>query len=101
MNNKIVAILIIVAAISFGGYIFMQSRSGVMSQAEVESLRGDAEFYKFVAKCEEDKATKKCCLQSLKEIKDGGYRLSEDETCTEYEEINTLKCIGSYKWCEK
>lgn len=99
MNNKIVAILIIIAAIAFGSYIFMQNQSGVISQAELESLRGDSDYYKYVTKCETNPDTRTCCLKSLKAIKEGGYAILKDASCSEGEKIDTLKCAGSYKWC--
>ena len=99
MNNKIVAILIIIAAIAYGSYIFIQNQSGVISQAELENLRGDPDYYKLVTKCEADPETKTCCLKSLKAIKDGGYAILKDQSCGEGEKIDSLKCSGSYKWC--
>ncbi|MFH1801360.1 MAG: hypothetical protein ABH804_00805 [archaeon] len=46
-----------------------------------------------------------CCISSVMNMADGNYLLAPGETladseCPEGHKPNTLKCIGSFIWCE-
>jgi hypothetical protein len=48
----------------------------------------------------QNQATYNCCLNSVKYMATSGYKLAAETSCNPGFKINTLLCLGSYKWCE-
>ena len=66
-------------------------------KVNIESL----DYYKYLAKECEQKENYDCCISSVKIMAEGNHKLVPEAGCPEGYQINTLKCIDSFQWCEK
>lgn len=58
------------------------------------------DYYKNLAKECESKGAYDCCMASVNNMAEGGYKLAENNACPEGYRINGLYCISAYSWCE-
>ena len=65
--------------------------------------RPDKKYYEELAEACSEKASKSCCMSSVRRMETGGFSLSGDgpaeEACAETMSVNMLKCKSSYRWC--
>ena len=59
-----------------------------------------SDYYKELAEECNLKSSPGCCIASVRRMESGNYKLLPGDGCPEGYQINTLKCIDSYKWCE-
>ena len=95
MNKRLpiqlaVGIIIIIALIVGGAFYFSSNKT-----AEEYN-----DYYKQLAKKCDDSTLKSCCLNSVKAMKEGNYKIAENKICPERYERNGLLCLDSYSWCE-
>jgi len=71
---------------------------------EQDALKQDIselpDYYKSLAKECESKGSYDCCMASVNNMAEGGYKLAENNACPEGYRINGLLCIDAYSWCE-
>ncbi len=89
MNKKLISIIIALALITVV----------VMSTKSFENPRG-REYYKNIGEVWCVGRDKSCCQESLSYMKDNGYLLTTAGVCGPGKVRNTLKCPGSFEWCE-
>ena len=87
----IVGALIVAFIIGLNGYIYLNKK------AEVSSFKN---YYSELAKQCEKKTSFSCCIASVRAMKNGNYKLSENNNCGEGYRPMGLECIDSFTWCE-
>lgn len=58
------------------------------------------DYYKELAKKCEEKGGFTCCISSVNAMEEGGYELEPETGCPHGFQVNMLRCVDSYKWCE-
>lgn len=106
MQNKkgdavVIAIIIVIVAITAGviGWMFAKKSQTPPRQEKVE-ISSFEDYYGDLAKQCEQEASFGCCIESVRAMKDGNYKLIKNDTCGDGFMPSMLKCIGSFKWCE-
>lgn len=84
--------------------ILAHGESGGSNKVLASESLYDAKYYAQLRhKCESDpvmSAGKRCCLQSVKDMENGGFAEAINGRCRNGEKLNSLLCPSSYSWCE-
>lgn len=84
--------LVVVCILSLNAYVYLGKK------AEVSSFKDS--YYGVLARQCENKASFNCCMASVRAMKNGNYKLSDNNTCSDGFTQNMMKCISTFKWCE-
>jgi len=87
----LIAVLIVVFIIGFKIYGYSSKRF------EINRL---PLYYRDLAEKCLQKDSYGCCMASIRTMKNGNYKLSENNACEDGFTSNTMLCIDSFKWCE-
>lgn len=87
----IVIILIIILAAGFVGYLFLKRESDISKLPD---------YYQNLAKECESKDGYACCMVSVRMMAGGNHKLEPETGCQTGYQLNMLKCIGTFRWCE-
>lgn len=92
MNTRKVLIIIIItlAIVTLGAYVFIKN----------SSVGGTQNYYDKLANECRGKQSKNCCLASVRAMKAGNYTLAPQNNCPADYQLNMLKCIDSFRWCQ-
>ncbi len=95
MNKKIlISLIIIFILISLIIVLFFYNDK---DRPDTESL----DYYGELAKECGQKRNYDCCISSVKIMVEKNYKLVPETGCPEGYLMNTLRCVGSFQWCEK
>ncbi len=98
MNKKVIIVTICIIGIFFILFI-MRSKPKVQDVAP--DLSTNSPYYEKLRKECRTRPDDRCCKASLKVMIDGNYKLANKENeCPKDLNRNTLKCPGSYIWCQ-
>lgn len=97
-KNILIYLIVFVVIIILLNWL-IKSGQNSRNKNETESFN---DYYKGLqARCsQEDKELYNCCLASVKQMAASNNKLAADLGCDLGFKINTLKCLGAYKWCE-
>lgn len=95
--KKFIKIILIVAAIITASIIGLNFYRYQKKLAEIKNL---PDYYQELAEQCLQKSSYGCCISSVRAMKDGDYRLNENNTCKDGFTLNMMKCVDSFKWCE-
>ena len=65
----------------------------------VEVCRFPDYYQKLASQCLQ-KGSYSCCISSVKNMRQGNYRIEPESGCPEGFNRNMLKCIDTFIWCE-
>lgn len=84
---------IIILILGFIGYVYLKQ------EYEISRL---PDYYRELAKeCRErERGGFGCCMTSVENMARGNYKFAPETGCPEGFQVNRLKCIASYTWCE-
>jgi hypothetical protein len=95
--KKVIKILIILVVL-FIAFFFAPNVYKYFSR-RIEINRFPSYYQNLGNQCLQ-KSSYGCCIASVRVMRSGNYKLSENGTCGDGFMPNMMKCIDSFKWCE-
>jgi len=95
--RKTIKVILIVVALIVAFIIGINLYSYGKKRVEVKSM---PDYYQTLAEQCLQKSSYGCCMASVRAMKNGNYKLSENNTCGDGFAPNMMRCIDSFKWCE-
>ncbi len=95
MHKKTLIFLIIIIFISSLIIVFLFYSNKDKTDIEVLDYYGE-----LTKKCEQ-KQSYDCCISSVEIIAEKNYKLVSETGCPEGYQINSLRCVDSFQWCEE
>lgn len=91
--KKVLRVFILLLIVLIVGFVFYALAGERMH------VKNAVDYYDNLAKQCSLEGGKGCCLASVKIMKENNYELSKDGNCEIGFVPNTMKCVGSFKWC--